>query len=197
MTSWFNFVIISSFITYSTIFSAIFDVANVKSNTDRDISECDVYVILSKILINSQLNRLVYEINSFTRIEFWVFEFHHEWCALKSLHIIVFSETSIDVHFRSTVYFWCSSWDFSLWILKIIKFLTFDKIFNIWSFESFEILYFEVQINFAFFETKVIVHVLTFCSVLNTILMNAKCAIEILLFSIYDSCNNTIFALID
>ena len=50
-----------------------------------------------------------------------------------------------------------------------------------------------MQFNFAFFETKVIVRTFTFCSVLNAILINTKCEIEILSFSIHDSCNNAIF----
>ena len=79
--------------------------------------------------------------------------------------------------------------------MKIMKFFTFDEISSIWIFKSFEIFYFEVQFNFAFFKTKVIVRALTFCSILNAILINAKCKMEILSFSIHDSCNNTIFAI--
>ena len=67
------------------------------------MSKCDVYVILFEILINPQLNRLIHEINSFAQIEFWVFEFYYEWCALKSSHIIAFLEMSIDVNFRATI----------------------------------------------------------------------------------------------
>ena len=103
MTSWSDFVTISSFIAQSTIYSDIFEIANVRSSIDCDMSECDVYVLLFEILINSQLNRLIHEINSFARIGFWIFEFHHQWCALKSLHIIAISKMPIDVNFRSTV----------------------------------------------------------------------------------------------
>ena len=116
-TKWLHELILLQFhhllFKQSITFSAIFKVANVKSNIDCDISECDVYVILFEILMNSHLNRLSHEINSFARIEFWIFEFHHEWCALKSSQIIAFSEMFIDVNFRSIEYFWFSSWDFS------------------------------------------------------------------------------------
>ena len=114
MTWWFDFVTISSFIDQSTMFSAIFVVANVKSSTDCEIFECDVYVISSDVLINSQLNLLIHEINASERIEFWIFEFYHEWCALKSSQIIAFWRIFIHVNFRSIVYFWFSPWDFSL-----------------------------------------------------------------------------------
>ena len=52
------------------MFFTILDVANVKSNTGCDISQCDIYYILFEILINSKLNRLIHEINLFTQIEF-------------------------------------------------------------------------------------------------------------------------------
>ena len=70
MTSSSDLVTISLFIAQPTIFSAIFDVANVKSNTECDMCKCNVYIISFEIIVNSQLNRLIHEINLFARFDF-------------------------------------------------------------------------------------------------------------------------------
>ena len=164
MISWYDFVTISSFIVQSTMFSAIFFVAKVKSNIDCDISKWNVYVISSEILINSQLNRLIHDINAFAWIEFWIFEFHHEWCALKFSQINAFLKLSKRINLCSIVYFLLFSWLFSFYILKTMKFLTFNKISSILMFESFDISYFEIQFIFIFkfFEMNVIMRDLKF-----------------------------------
>ena len=147
-------------------------------------------------MINSQLNRLIHEINAFARINFWIFEFYHKWCALKSPQISAFSGKHRRINFRLIVYSWSSPWFFSLYILKIMKFSTFDEISSTWMSESFDISYLGVQFIFEFFEINAIVRALKFAwlSLLNAIFVKAECEIEILSFSIHDSCNNTIFA---
>ena len=102
------------------------------------------------MFVSSQLNLLIYEINAFAWIEFWIFEFHHEWCALKSSQIIAFSKMSKEINFRSIVYSWFSPWFFSFYTLKIMKFSILDEISSIWIFESFNISYFEVVLGWPY-----------------------------------------------
>ena len=77
-----------------------------------------------------------------------------------------------------------------------MKFLLPNEISRISISKLFDELYLEIQFIFNFFEINAMMRALksTLLTLLNAIFVNAKCEIEILSFSIHNSCNNTIFA---
>jgi hypothetical protein len=63
---------------------SMFSLANVKSMTDlATVFEFRINVYSSEIFMSLHLCDFVHSINFVVRIEFWILEFHYEWCALK------------------------------------------------------------------------------------------------------------------
>ena len=72
------------------------------------------------------MNRLIHAINTFARIKFWIFEFHHEWCALNLSQRIVFSKM-----FKKNQF----SFDRVFLIFFLVVFIVYIKnyeVLNIW-----------------------------------------------------------------